>query len=131
MRLFASYILTFLLFALFSCSQPDTADQLVSLPSDSIIPEKTMIALLVDVHLLEGGMMVQRNKGQQDLQWGGEAYRKLFLRYHVKKNQFIKNMVYYQGNPKNYSRMYDTVLARIDKLRPQSKDKKQDSDKGK
>lgn len=87
------------------------------LPADSVIPEKKMISLLIDVHLLEAGINIQKNRGESDRDWNAEAYRKLFLRYRVSRSQFIRNMTWYQQDPKNFTRMYDTVLQRLDKMR--------------
>lgn len=92
------------------------------LASDSVIPEKKLASLLVDVHLLEGGIVTLRNKDEQDLKWNQEAYRKLFLKYRITPSQFKRNMEYYERDPKTFTRIYDTVLFRINKLKnPSSK----------
>ncbi|MCX6286875.1 MAG: DUF4296 domain-containing protein [Bacteroidetes bacterium] len=117
MKHFTAVLLLGLLCSLLSCSPPERSGLDEGLPADSVISEKKMMALLIDVHLLEGGLMIQRNKGEQDSKWNHEAYRKLFLRYHVTQSQFVKNLAYYQKDPKNFTKIYDTVLQRIDRLR--------------
>ena len=117
MKRSAAFIVPVVLFAMLSCSSPEQSGTTSSLPSDSVIPEKKMISLLVDVHLLEGGLTLQKNKGQQDRKWSQEAYRKLFIKYNVRQGQFIRNMAYYQKDPENYTKIYDSVLKRIDKLK--------------
>jgi len=115
LRLLFVIIASLLLFV--SCGRPAPSEKENTLPADSVIPEKKMTSLLVDVHLLEGGLMIRRNRGDQDKAWTQEAYRKLFLRYNVSRTQFMANLEYYQRDPKNFTRMYDTVLVRLDKLR--------------
>ncbi|MCX6284508.1 MAG: DUF4296 domain-containing protein [Bacteroidetes bacterium] len=117
MRHIAAFMIPGLLSVLLACSSPGSAGDNVALPADSVISEKKMMALLVDVHLLEGGLMLQRNKGEQDSKWNQEAYRKLFLRYHVTRSQFVRNIAWYQKDPKNFTLIYDTVLQRLDRLR--------------
>jgi hypothetical protein len=113
----AALLILGFLFALLSCSPPARPEKEKSLPADSVIPEKKMTSLLVDVHLLEGALMVQRNRGEQDGKWNKEAYRKLFLRYHVTSSQFVRNLGYYQQNPAKFSKIYDTVIQRINRLK--------------
>jgi len=113
----AAFIILGLLAALLSCSRPGRSEKDDSLPADSVIPEKKMTSLLVDVHLLEGGLMLQRNKGEQDRKWSQEAYRKIFFRYHITSSQFVRNLGYYQKDPRNFTKIYDTVIQRINKLR--------------
>jgi len=113
----AAFIIPGLLWVILSCSSPERSEKDASLPADSVIPEKKMTSLLVDVHLLEGGLMMQRNRGEQDRQLSKEAYRKLFLRYHTTSSQFVRNLGYYQKNPGNFTKIYDTVLQRINRLK--------------
>jgi len=124
MKHFTAFIIPGLLLTLLSCSSPEPSKKGDRLPSDSIIPEKKMMSILVDVHLLEGGLMMQRNKGEQDRKWSEEAYKKLFLKYHVRQSQFVRNLTYYLRDPVSFTRIYDTVLHRIDRLKTQPKEKK-------
>jgi len=112
-----AFILLCLIPVFFSCSSPEKHETSFNLPADSVIPEKKMMSLLVDVHLLEGGLMVERNRGEVDSKWSQEAYRKLFLKYHITSKQFIRNMGYYQNDPVNFTRIYDTVIQRINRLK--------------
>ena len=112
-----AFILLCLLPVFFSCSSPEKPETNRSLPADSVIPEKKMMSLLVDVHLLEGGLMVERNRGEVDSKFNQEAYRKLFMKYHITSSQFIRNMGYYQNDPVNFTRIYDTVIQRINRLK--------------
>ncbi|MCX6281071.1 MAG: DUF4296 domain-containing protein [Bacteroidetes bacterium] len=113
----AAFFILSLMPLIFSCSSPDRPKQNESLPADSVISEKKMMALLVDVHLLEGGLMILRNKGEQDGKWSHDAYRKLFLRYRITESQFKRNLDYYQKDPKTFAVIYDTVIQRLDRLR--------------
>lgn len=110
-------ILACLIPVFFSCGSPEQTGKTISLPADSVIPEKKMISLLVDVHLLEGGLMVERNRGEVDTKFNQEAYRKLFLKYHITSSQFIRNLGYYQNDPVNFTRIYDTVIQKIGRLK--------------
>jgi len=115
----AAFVIIGLLFALLSCgSPPEKPEKEPSLPADSVIPEKKLTAMLVDVHLLEGALTMIRNKGEMDSKWNQEAYRKLFLKYHVTRSQFVRNLAYYAQDSRSYTRIYDTVLFRINKLKP-------------
>jgi len=98
-----------------SCGSHGSSEKKKGLPADSIIPEKKFVSLLTDVHLLEAGLMTQRNKGQQDRKWAEDAYKSLFIRYHVTRGQVMRNLEYYQQDTKQFSRIYDTVISHINK----------------
>jgi hypothetical protein len=74
------------------------------------------------VHILEAGLMTQRNKGQQERKWAEDAYLSLFRKYHVTKGQFMRNLDYYQKDPKTFCRIYDTVINNINKQKGKSRE---------
>ena len=104
-----------------SCGSHGSSEKKESLPADSIIPEKKFVSLLTDVHLLEAGLMTQRNKGQQDRKWADDAYKSLFIRYHVTRGQFMRNLEYYQKDTKRFSCIYDTVISSINRQKDKVK----------
>ena len=71
---------------------------------------------------LEAGLMTQRNKGQQERKWARHAYLSLFRKYHVTKGQFMRNLDYYQKDPKTFCRIYDTVINNINKQKGKSRE---------
>ena len=110
-------LLIFIIPLIVSCNPKSHGVKAGDLPSDSIIPEKKMVSLLTDVHVLEAGLMIRKNKGQQDRKWADDAYASLFRRYRITNRQMIRNLEYYQKDPVTFGRIYDTVIKHLNSLK--------------
>lgn len=110
-----------------SCTNPLAEDRKAILPADSIIPEPVMVQILADVHLLEAGLLDQRNRGMKTDARAPLYYVELFRKYGTTEDNFRLNMQYYQWDSDAYAKLYGKVISELQKrktwLHPsQSKD---------
>ena len=98
---------------LISCHNPVREQQEALLPRDSIIPEPVMVDLLADLHLVEAGLLVKRNHGQNISGLPDLYYKALFAKYGISEARFSANLTYYQWNPEEYSALYEKVIAEL------------------
>jgi hypothetical protein len=120
MKLLPLFLAVLCLMVSASCREGKNKDERpdrVLISRDSVIPEKKMVSLLTDMHILEAGIQIRRNRGETDNSWNADAYRKLFFRYQVTKSQFERNLEWYQQDPKVFTKIYDSVLQTLDRLR--------------
>ncbi len=110
------YLLVFFFIPLFpGCSnshsrRPDTLD----LPKDSIISRERMIDLLVDMHLLEGALTGEKNKGIRTEGVDAVYYNGLFRKYRITGNRLKKNLEYYRQDPEDFIKLYEEVIKRLE-----------------
>jgi hypothetical protein len=90
------------------------------LTKDSVIPRSEMISILVDVHILEAALQIQRNKGADPGVPGDFYYQQLFSRYKISKEKFRKNLSWYESDPEKLRKMYEEVIRKLDTLQKQS-----------
>jgi hypothetical protein len=91
------------------------------LTADSVITEKEMIGMLVDVHLLEAALQVSLRKNENTDRMKRFYYHALYTQHHMSEDRFRKNIAYYQQDPENFSRMYEDVIKIIESRNPDRK----------
>ena len=114
MRYFLSLLLIVLVFGCRNYSPENLPKGLVA---DSIFPEKQMILIMTDVHILEAALQMERNKGKEIKPLQDYYFNQLFSRYKTTSSRFRKNILYYQGDPDKFKKMYDEVVANLDSLK--------------
>ncbi|MXV15872.1 DUF4296 domain-containing protein [Hufsiella ginkgonis] len=79
-----------------------------------ILPEERMISLLVDVHLVDG----YTNSVSADslAKYAPVYYHSVFQKHHTNFWGFERSLKYYSEQPARFSRMYDTVKVRLERL---------------
>jgi hypothetical protein len=102
-----------LLCCLVSCGSHKTDTRPEKLPPDSIISRDRMIRILVDLHLVEATIQLQRNKGKDIRLMTQENYQWLFSRYHISRDRFTANLDYYKQDPENFGKMYEIVVKEL------------------
>lgn len=106
-------LLVILLPVMFSCRNPVQEERSLIMPADSLIPEPVMIRILADVHILEAGLLIKRNHGQNIAGLPDIYYRDLFRKYRISDARFASNLKYYQWDPEAYNAMYEKVIAEL------------------
>jgi len=71
------------LILLFACAPEQNSEEILPLPSDSIIPEAQMVLLLADVHVIEAALLIARNRGMSTRDLGHFYYAELFKKYGI------------------------------------------------
>lgn len=96
------------------CSGKSERSDANILPSDSIISEPMMIQILADVHILEAGVQLQKNRGKNPGADAEHLYNGLFRKYRITENRYLQNLDYYRSNPAAFEKFYQKVIAEID-----------------
>ena len=98
---------------LVSCGNPKKTTLTGGLPADSIISRDQMVRIMVDLHLVEATLQLQRNKGKDTHLLTKEYYQWLYSRYHISRNRFMANLNYYKQDPENFGKIYELVLKEL------------------
>jgi len=80
------------------------------LSADSVIPRDEMIKVLVDVHLVEASLNLQKSRGGNVSQLTQNYYQWLCRKYHMSHQRFRDNLNYYKMDPQNFSKIYEEVV---------------------
>ena len=108
-------ILLLLCITLLSCSQKkDNPEVPFVISKDSLISPEKMILILADVHVIEGALLLDRNRGVSSRHRLDFYYTGIFRKYHISPERYDQNFMHYRQNPDNYSRMYEKVIALIE-----------------
>ncbi|WP_183573462.1 DUF4296 domain-containing protein [Mucilaginibacter sp. X5P1] len=79
-----------------------------------IIDKDNMIALLTDVHIVDGTMITVSQAPDTLYKYGKGKYQAVFAKYHTDSAQFRKSFIYYAANkPVEFADMYDQILKKL------------------
>lgn len=102
-----------LLCFLASCGGPKKELLRGKLSADSVIPRNEMINVLVDVHLVEASLNLQRNREGNVPLLTQNYYQWLCRKHHISHQRFRDNLNYYKMDPENFSKMYEEVVKNL------------------
>lgn len=102
-------------------------DEEVVKKPEHLIKEKTMISMLVDIHLAEATFNMQ-GKGDEKLKntTSADFYYSVLDKYHVQDSVFENSLIYYTSNPKNFEKMYRKVMSRLSETEQEFSGRKED-----
>ncbi len=102
-----------LLCSLASCSGPKKELLPGRLKADSVIQRDEMIRVLVDVHLAESSLNLQKERGGEMPLLTQNYYQWLCGKHHISYQRFRDNLNYYKKDPENFSKMYEEVVKNL------------------
>ncbi len=102
-----------LLSILASCRGPKTELLPPHLSADSVFTRDEMLHVLVDIHLVEASLVLQRTRGGNIPLLTQNYYRWLCRKYHMSRQRLRGNLDYYKMDPKNFSKMYQEVVKTL------------------
>jgi hypothetical protein len=73
-----------------------------------------MIQILADVHILEAGVQLKKNRGINPGADAEHLYNGLFRKYSITESRYRLNMDYYRSNPAAFEKFYQKVIEEID-----------------
>jgi len=113
LSLFRVVVCLFLL--LVSCSEKkgETVKEEV-ISSDSLISPEKMIHILADIHVIEAGLVVERNGRVDSKVTAALYYEGIFKKYHISRNRYDANLKHYSQNPTEMGKMYVKVIREIE-----------------
>lgn len=82
--------------------------------NDTVVSENTMISLLADIHIIEAGLAMEKNEGTMSENKSSQLYQGLFRKYRITKKKYDSSLKFYHQNPKEFSKIYAKVIARIE-----------------
>lgn len=104
-RMYKYLTIIFAIFLLISCQDINRTPK-----PDDLIPEEKMVEVLTEISLLHGAKSY--NKSQME-EKGIDPYPYLTNKFGIDSLQLVKSNDYYAQNYKQYSRIYDSVKARL------------------
>lgn len=81
-----------------------------------LLSEKQMIDLLTDVHVIEASMNFRRNLGQSMDDRKTVFFDSLFKIYGITPELLEQNLRYYNENPDQMDRIYESVIEKLSAL---------------
>lgn len=89
--------------------------------SKNTIGETQMIALLTEIHLVEGSTNQMNLYGDSLTQYVLNNYEFLFQKYHTNQAGFRETMDYYVQHPKEMDKVYEKVVENLSKMQSEIK----------
>ena len=77
------------------------------------IPEKKMIDILIDVHLIEASLLGYSNEQKDSLTQ--LYYHQIYEIHSISEEEFLSEIKYLKRHPKYLGQIYEQVLEEIDK----------------
>ena len=105
----------FLLFV--SCSQPTE-----EIPGN-ILSVEQMTAIMVDIQLIEGGVVIMKYNKDKDHNEILDYYRSLYQAHQINKPLFDKSLKYYCERPDLFVQIYDGVIIQLSEIQAEVENK--------
>ena len=104
------------------CSEkPDTP-----IPKGVLSIEK-MTEIMVDVQLIEAGIVIRKYNKTQRKEQIMDYYRSLYLKHNTDKQTFENSLKFYTDNPDKLELIYDRILEKLSKLEAEVENEKVDT----
>ena len=116
-RIFTAILAVALLFAL-GCKK-----------DKKIIPRYDMISVLVKIHLFDGAMQISQYNPEVSLSDTLDVYELVLEEYGYTRAQFDSSIQYYSKDLKKFDRIYQEVLARLNKMETAAQETDQNPEK--
>lgn len=101
--------------------------------SDELLPESTLVDVLVDIHMADGILAVKGYNIVRDSSKIELVYNDVMKKHNITQKQFDKTIKYYTKSPREFELVYEQVseeLSKIDsKFKESLKEAKQDEGK--
>ena len=102
-----------LIFSLISCYHENK--EAVKIPVNKLSKDQ-MIDILTDLQLAEGIITYRRIDKLPAKEYGEAVYTKVIEEHHISREQLQENIDFYNDDPKLMEKIYDEVLARLNKM---------------
>lgn len=114
------YILLLTVFAFVACD-----DSVVPKP-ESLIKEKQMIKMLVDIHMAEATFTKFRHDSIMKNNSSANFYYSVLDKYQVPDSVFEKSFVYYASIPRDFEKMYRKVMNELSQVEQEYSGRKEE-----
>ncbi len=87
-----------------------------------ILSEEKFKATLIDIHLLEGKLELQKNVSDTLFYMAGRGYERVFEKHGISQEQFEETFEYYRSEPKKFDKLYETIVEELSKAEAKTKE---------
>ncbi|HYQ55941.1 MAG TPA: DUF4296 domain-containing protein [Draconibacterium sp.] len=113
-------ILFALIFALSACEED------VMPKPEQLLKKNQMIEVLVDVHLAESYFNHFRSDSSMIELSSADFYYSVLDKYEIPDSVFEQSLVYYASFPKDFEKMYRTVMSKLSELEQEHSGRKEE-----
>ncbi|PCH98103.1 MAG: hypothetical protein COB85_02205 [Bacteroidetes bacterium] len=110
------YLILFLAITSITC----TNDGDLEMVPDGYLSKQQMVELLVDIQLIEGGIIIRKMDHKKFGDDINAYYQETFKKHGLTKESFELNLKYYTDNPEKLEVVYEEVLNELSKLQAES-----------
>ncbi len=110
------YLILILVILCVSCSD----EEVVETMPDDVLSQQEMVELLVDIQLIEGGIIIRKldeNKFGEEI---NAYYQNTFKKHGLSKKTFEYNMKYYSDHLEKLEIIYEEVINELSRLQAES-----------
>ncbi len=104
------YVKLFVIVLLIACSNKDNNFT----PPPGILSQDSMVAILTDVHLVEGAKIGRKIMG--DTLTVEHYYHKVYDKHNISKEKFEKSFDFYNHNPAVMDEIYELVIEELNSI---------------
>lgn len=94
---------------------------------DYVIPQEEMVNIVVDIHLLDGIMTVNRIRKSLVNKDSVNYYNQIFEKYNITQEDFDTSLYFYSHNINEYNDIYEQVLNKLNEIEAKVKEEKLDA----
>jgi len=116
------YLMSIVVCLSLGCSE-EPAEQI---PGD-VLPIEKMTDIMLDVQLIEGGIVIRKYNKMQRKEQISDYYKSLYHKHKVSKETFESSLKYYTDHPDKLETIYDGMLERLSQLEAEVQNEKPDS----
>jgi len=111
--MFRNILLSLIFFSLISCYHENK--EVIPIPK-SMLTKDQMVDILTDLQLSEGILTFRRIERLPVANYGESLYSKVIEEHQLTREQLQENIDFYNNDPKLMEKIYDEVLARLNKM---------------
>lgn len=90
------------------------------------IPREEMVSILVDIHLLDGALQQNRYRRELEIPDTLDVYEHVLENHGYTRAQFDSTLNYYSRDPRKFERIYQDVMARLNRMETRAREKKEE-----
>ena len=114
------YLIHIIMIMCISCSDEEGMQKM----PDDVFSKAEMVELLVDIQLIEGGVIVRQLNEQKFSHEINAYYQNTFKKHGLTKKTFEYNMRYYTDNPDKLDAVYEEVIIELSRLEAETETQK-------
>lgn len=89
---------------------------------EGVVDQDKMIKILTDVQIAQAAISYERNKGADYKSYQEPYYQYIFEKYQIDEETFKKSMSYYEDDPQNLLKIYQTVQQQLEEIKSNVQD---------